>query len=171
MREDIRKKAKLRVDCEKTLIRTVTFNRYMLTEELGIDRERISLPRHGYGYFVKSQGRPEGDARIYFFSLGNLRRSPFRQLCSVLEVEGLQSNNIVAGLVNFYPNGRKVCRQYMRQGVGSRLLERIIQDLKEQDAQALFLATRTPTMISFVEKKGFKYVADTILGTEFYLLL
>lgn len=127
-------------------------------------------------YQITGPNRPNGHARIYFYILYELREfpcvDPIAEVHHVLSQRGLSPEDVVTGIAMFYPNGGgKPCRQYMRHGAGSMLLERIMKDSRERGARALFLSTGNKSMKSFVEKKRFVLFGSFGVGDGYYLML
>lgn len=68
----------------------------------------------------------------------------------------MNSNDIFAQPVEFYPNGKKVNEitgKYMKEGIGSKILDILISDSLKQDAKVMFVFTDKVSMKSFLRKK------------------
>lgn len=127
--------------------------------ELEIIRTPLSW-ENGYDYVIRftDPARQAGDAQIVF------KPVEFYQFTAhgrrFLE-EGLTQEDIVANLVDFYPNGRALDEdkgEHMRAGVGTKVLERIVLDAKERNAKVMFGVSAKTSLYAFAEKHGFTHV-------------
>src|SRR3989338_543140 len=80
---------------------------------------------------------------------------------------GLKSSDVFAQIMDFFPNGyssypqqsTKRDEKRMRQGIGSSLLEKMLQDAEKKfSARAIGAFRCYPSFASFLEKKGFAMI-------------
>ncbi len=92
--------------------------------------------------------------------------------------ENLREDDLCAKIENFFPNGTDLDRdykndkEYMRKGVGTRVLNLIIEDCKKKNIKFLYLKTATDSMINFSRKNGFnEYPSEYGFMNIFYKLI
>ncbi len=75
---------------------------------------------------------------------------------------GLSPEELIAQITDFYPNGKTgdwsddAIVPFMRQGVGSELLERVVEDSVTKGARLMYVETGKDSMRAFLQKKGFQ---------------
>ena len=124
--------------------------------------------------------RPEGYVLLYFFPVTFYRdggisdmvgisdsewdHRPINELYTVLIGNGLKPDDTVANLNQFKPNGRQLTEDQMKrltgEGVGSYMLERVIEDSLAHDARAMETLAITDSMRAFAGKKEFTLHKD-----------
>lgn len=110
----------------------------------------------GYHYtIIFQEDRPHGDAEVILKPVSHF--GPLG-IYEVFQKGELRPDDIAANLNQFYPNGKGLDEKsgkYMRQGVGSMVLERIVEDCLEHDAKVMVAFTGQDSMKSFLLKHGF----------------
>lgn len=100
-----------------------------------------------------------GTANITFKRVIDYKNSKYFQTDNVYNQcvsNYLKSSDIVGHLKMFYPNGSWAKDDDMRKGVGCRVLDKIISDLKEfYDGKVLYVTPTTKCMENFLRKNGF----------------
>ncbi len=129
--------------------------------ELEIIRTPLSW-ENGYDYVIRfaDPARPAGDAQVVFKPVEAYQ---FTKHGKRFLEEGLKPEDIVANFVEFYPNGRGLDEdkgEHMRAGVGTKVLERIVQDARERNAKVLFGLTAKTSMRTYAQKHGFTCVGN-----------
>jgi hypothetical protein len=114
----------------------------------------------GISYSIQHTGkRSRGEVAISFNKVSEIEESKIRRKALSL---GLSKSDIVATIDSFYPNGKTGSHDlnplvpYMRQGIGSRILERVIKDAKAHGAKLILVETGQASMKSFLEKKDYE---------------
>ena len=125
-----------------------------------VERSHLEIGnRRGYSYrFIFEGDGPEGNATVlfdpvkYYDDSNTIMSERFREL-------GLQPDQTVAHLNEFYPNGMGIpdTSPLMGHGVGTAALELIVSDAKERGARVMHVfSTGRPGMVTFMEKRGFE---------------
>lgn len=112
--------------------------------------------RRRYHYTTQFNDGRQGEAQLLLMQLGE---PPYEFPMEITAVQnGLKEGDWFAGLTEFSPHGNReeeALLPFMRQGVGSNLLESIVEDAVEADCCILFVATKSPSMVAFLNKHGF----------------
>lgn len=126
--------------------------------------ETESMKRYGfsgikYWLIFEDSKRPIGEAELIFEKVGDENIS--EGLNRLLLERGLKPGTVVAYINSFYPHGygkseEDIPVEFMRQGVGSMLLERIVKDALKRNAKVSYTETYNNSMQKFCLKKGFE---------------
>jgi hypothetical protein len=78
---------------------------------------------------------------------------------------GIQPRDTLSYLTCFHPNGyclgEAAIKKYGRQGVGSHILERVIEDSTDMGAKAIVTTVTTGRMQRLARKHAFNYIGDS----------
>jgi len=110
-----------------------------------------------YEYFLKFADGREGYCRLYIdlvrkfaFHFTKAQMSRFRK-------HGIKSGDLGIWLDDFHPHGKGLnpdkCN-FMRKGVGTKVLNLIIEKLKKHSPKFIYCQTSTTSMKEFVKKQG-----------------
>jgi len=129
-----------------------------------------TVDQRGFRYRLEfEEERPLGLATVIFEELPAVSGIT----AHALEPLGLEQHDTVAEITSFFPNGLYYDREkgngYMRNGVGTRLLDLIIGDCIEESATALHVTTHVPMMQGFLRKHNFSVYELT--GNLFYAMV
>jgi len=117
----------------------------------------------GYDYDILVSGRQtKGNARIVFNPVRALKQHLLKRVYVQLIAHKLKPTDTFAVLYYFYPNGKRPTEEKMRQGVGSYALKEILADCREEGIRALYVTTKSPSLLSFLEKKKFVCADDEL---------
>ena len=143
------------------------------TYNVGIIKE-VLVGGLTYNYNILHPDNLVGDVGVIVKKIKNFENV----VCKKALEENLNSDDFCAEIVNFFPNGSKLDRinvpdeEYMRKGVGSTILKKVIDDCKRANIKFLYSKTANDSMISFLRKKGFKEFANPYdVMNHFYLPL
>ena len=135
--------------------------------KLGIkDIEVREIPRMRAAYKISfNDRRINGDILLFFNKLEDLVKTDgamkreFNLIYDSLITMGLIPQDIVVDLSLFHPNGVRlstgIVERYSRNGIGSYLLDRVMEKAKENNAKAMTTVATTESMQNFALKKGF----------------
>jgi hypothetical protein len=133
-------------------------------------RVSVKIPRPNcFNYEVNFADGRKGSAQIMFFPAHIF---DFTFLYDQLLKEGLKPNAVLTLINSFYPNGDLDSKNekdmlFMRQGVGSAVLERVVKDSVDYGASAMYGSIVSLSMARFLRKNGFTAHGDE----SFYKLL
>ncbi len=142
---------------------------------------RMDISSEGQGnwiwYYILFPGSDwgAGNARVEFNPLGHYRLERPRIYGRLVE-ESLQPEATIAEITYFYPHyNYETTDRYMRLGIGSRVLGKVVEDSRERGAKAIYCFGPSRSMKGFlVNKHGFG-LCDPTLGLdrehEFYKML
>ncbi|MBL7055719.1 hypothetical protein ISS07_02280 [Candidatus Woesearchaeota archaeon] len=102
-----------------------------------------------------SEERPFGTARVEIKKCDKFYTEPVKQQLRDL---GLKVDDYVAHLLSFFPNGggkEEEISKYTRHGVGSKLLDSIVEDSLERNAKGILVFSFHKWMDNFLSKKKF----------------
>ncbi len=121
-----------------------------ISRSVSSDHSRIDYKVHPYFWF-----RPLGESCVV------LRPVSFYQGSSAESaLRSHAPSDLVAEIIEFYPNGRNLDdsrENFQRVGVGSYVLEKIIEDVKKAGAQeVVILPSGRSSILNFLEKNGFE---------------
>ncbi|GEM_PF-5410276 len=120
------------------------------------ERLQWGNPVDGYQYKIPASGdRPEGEAQLIYKRVSDT----LPEVQSILSNHGLQPDDKIAHLNEFYPNGRgrdEEVGEHMREGVGTAALDFLIGQCISQGAKAIYVFSVTSSMQSFLSKKEFE---------------
>ncbi len=92
--------------------------------------------------------------------------------------ENIKETDFCAEIVNFFPNGSESDRKskgdkkYMRKGVGTRILNKVIDDCKSARVKFLYVKTSEDSMLNFLRKKKFNELSTSYdVENHFYIAL
>ncbi|HAM88001.1 MAG: hypothetical protein US83_C0001G0056 [Candidatus Falkowbacteria bacterium GW2011_GWC2_38_22] len=108
--------------------------------------------------FPDGSTREHGEAQIIYETIDEIDKSDIQ---SILFKNGLQSKDIIAHLNQFYPNGHgpdEKTEENMKKGIGSEVLEYLMQEAISQGAKAMRTFTGNESMRRFLTKKGFEAI-------------
>lgn len=115
----------------------------------------ISSPLDSYLYKIVSEDGIQGTAEVIDLRLKDCVGVVRRHLTQC----GLDPNDVVVKIMEFYPNGElnahNLNTENMRRGVGSAVLEHVIQNARKRGAKALSVSSFSDSMQSFLTKNGF----------------
>lgn len=106
--------------------------------------------------------RPDkkGDAQLFFQSLDDMVGSDKNDKVAIVFSErDIKPSDIVAHLNEFYPNGRGLDEkkdEHMREGVGTLVLNQLIDEAKANGAKVIYVFTGKVSMVNFLKKHGFE---------------
>lgn len=133
-----------------------------MVSDFKIDSKKINIGGlEGFVYWIEfpEQNRTKGKAQFFFKKVNEdyFRKEEYLNLLSC----GAKQEEVVAFLDTFYPNyypWEKDAKyeSYMRTGVGSAVLEKIIEDVTAEGIDALCFVTYNESMKQFGFKKGFE---------------
>ena len=113
---------------------------------------------------VFENGRPEGFAQLVLGTVGDYCESNSLVAQKLPEL-GLDPRDVLVNLHRFHPNGRDLDpddpehRKLMKKGVGTAVLDKLIEAALERDARVMHaFTTHSPKRIpmrNFLEKNGF----------------
>lgn len=121
-------------------------------------------PAPGFHYKVSFQGDFEGRgfADVSLHRAGQFSKR--ESLYSALVQNGLDAEDKVADLVNFYPHGRRTEgheAQMFRKGIGSALFSTIISDCTQSEVKAMIVYATSIEMKFFLEKQSFEALSSS----------
>lgn len=113
-----------------------------------------------------------GNAGIYFRDVQHYKSK--KSCCSNCVYKdcinhGLKNSDIICHLRFFYPNGSVFDDDYMRNGTGSFVLQKIITDALSHHGKMIYVFSTTKYMDSFLNKKNFVGASD--FDSQYYLYL
>jgi hypothetical protein len=134
-----------------------------------VRRTELEFPP-GYNYLIsfEDKNRPEGDACLIVMPFGNIRDEEFYL---ALEKEGIGPNDMVAFLQGFSPNGLRADElrpELTRKGVGTSVLEIIMNDARSYNAKIMYSYTHKESMKGFLIKNNFTVLDITALRIKAY---
>ncbi len=113
--------------------------------------------------FPYENERQEGDAQMVYRKLERFGRIKDDSLYAVLTERGVKSDEIIAQINEFYPNGRgkeEDIEKYMRGGCGTEALNFLIEESRAKGAKAIYVFSGKEKMKDFLNKHGFEPVSD-----------
>ena len=126
---------------------------------------KITIEQHIH-YTIHSLYGKTGNATLLITELGPPPYD-FTQEKAVIK-EGLIAGQRIAGITDFFPNGDPPAPQQMRRGVGTAVLEKIIEDARENKCILLFASTIEEVMKRFLEKNEFAEYDQSHKMTHYY---
>ncbi len=116
---------------------------------------------------------PEGVTKLDFSPLSTFQGEKIYEIAPSL---GLGQSDIIAQITEFFPNG--IQGNYnpqpirpARHGVGSAVLERIIEDATKMGAKMVYAITSTHGMDALLSKRGFVKMHESSGPHDFYYKL
>ena len=112
----------------------------------------------------------KGNADIYFRPVAHYKPCKYPSgncLYKDCKDRGFNDGDIVSHLKFFYPNGGIFLKEYMRNGTGTFVLNRIISDTLNHNGKMLYVFSTTDFMDSFLNKKRFIHSSE--FESQFYL--
>jgi hypothetical protein len=124
-------------------------------EDIEFDIARCDLTKGiGTNYRFIFPNQSNGEAQVILRVFDQYRKAPYYQ---ILLDKGVDPEDALAHLSHFYPNGIFHNEARMRKGVGSKVLETIINDVKDCDVKIMLVRVRAHSMKEFLQRKhGFE---------------
>ncbi len=116
--------------------------------------------------FPENPERRPGDAQLFFYVFKDfMPRNRQDLLVQQLEGAGVQPDDLLAHINEFYPNGRGLKEEdtaSMAKGVGSQAYEILMQEVTRRGAKAIYAVTATgrKRMEEFLKRKGFNEIGQ-----------
>jgi len=158
-------------DNQKKQVKEVETRDYTIEQKLETSKPPYCL----YKYFIKFSDGREGDCCVFIDTV-------IKCSCQFTEAQmkrfmalGIKKTDICICLDSFHPHGRGLYPDkcsFMRKGVGTEILETIIESLKIHNAKFIFCVASTDSMKAFVQKHKWTYcnrrktIFYKMLGTD-----
>jgi|TARA_B100002003_G_C14095385_1_gene526856 GNAT superfamily N-acetyltransferase len=119
-------------------------------------------------YKVQKNGKDAGTAQLEFLEIGE---NVGELMDDLFTKKGHKSGEVVAHISDFYPHGWRAdsyeCLQdQMRQGLGTEILEDMLQECTKKGISLLYISTDIHYMENFCEKHDFKNTKIPGLNSE-----
>jgi hypothetical protein len=95
------------------------------------------------------------------------------ELCEKLRKKGLDCEELIVDIHKFFPNGKLTdwerfpTANLTRNGVGTKVLEIILEECKSMDVKAAYTNAQTPAMCRFSEKNRFEFIKQDDYGKHY----
>jgi|TARA_Y100000310_G_C20696561_1_gene826144 hypothetical protein len=109
-------------------------------------------------YKIQKGGKDAGTAKLEFLEIGE---NVGELIGNLFTKRGHKSDEVVGCITDFYPHGWRAdsyegLHDQMEQGLGTEILEDMIQECTNKGVSLLYLSTKTKYMKNFSKKHGFE---------------